>query len=148
MTFEEHVIKTLGKAMFCNHFWLCWASWPCLPGLGAPDSVAQLYMKLPIHRHRAALLVILLPYSPSYMGHGGRRPTGEAPPPGIARGLGGGSPPAFSAKSVYISLSGLVLRRFLTKLQVQTELHQVNNIKGSYEQGCSYLIKTGHHEPN
>ena len=43
--------------MFRNHFGLCLASLPCLPGLGAPDSDAQLYIKLPIYRHRAALLV-------------------------------------------------------------------------------------------
>ena len=42
--------------MLCDHFWLCWASLPCLQGLGV-DSDAKLYIKVPIHRHKAALLV-------------------------------------------------------------------------------------------
>ena len=40
----------------------------------------------------------IAPHSPSYMGHGGRRPTTWSPlrpPTDIARGLGGGSHPAY-----------------------------------------------------
>ena len=64
-------------------------------------------------------IIILLPHLPSYVGPGGRRSIlgvwgGRSPPTDFARGLGGGSPPAYSAESVYISLSGLVSSLYIT----------------------------------
>lgn len=58
LTFDEHVIKTYGRSIFCNYLWSCSAPLPCLPGLRPPVSKQTATpIKLPIYRHSAALLL-------------------------------------------------------------------------------------------